>query len=199
MCRTVGTVPLGGEPHAGLSTARAGGTKWCPAPHSAVIFRGFALLPATLRTALGNLRRNKMRAALTALGVVIGVAAVIAMTEIGKGSQAAIEKTIANMGAFKLPIFPAPASTRGVKQGHWHFSDDETGGRRGDRLRMSCRRCRCAHGLCQGPGRLWQPQLGPAAADGHHAATTSSPAIGKTSRKASASPTTTSARATPSA
>ena len=58
-----------------------------------------ALLPPTLRTALGNLRRNKMRSALTALGVIIGVGAVIAMTEIGQGSKAAIEKTIASMGA----------------------------------------------------------------------------------------------------
>ena len=76
-----------------------------------------SLLPATLRTAVGNLRRNTMRSALTALGVIIGVGAVIAMTEIGEGSQAAIEKVIANMGAFKLPIFPAPASTGGVSQG----------------------------------------------------------------------------------
>ena len=45
------------------------------------------LVPPTLRTALGNLRRNKMRSALTALGVIIGVAAVIAMSEIGQGSK----------------------------------------------------------------------------------------------------------------
>ena len=46
-----------------------------------------SLLPPTLRTALGNLRRNKMRSALTALGVIIGVGAVIAMTEIGARIQ----------------------------------------------------------------------------------------------------------------
>jgi macrolide transport system ATP-binding/permease protein len=76
-----------------------------------------SLLPSTLRTALGNLRRNKMRSALTALGVIIGVGAVIAMTEIGEGSKVAIEKTIANMGAYKLIIFPWAASTAGVSQG----------------------------------------------------------------------------------
>ena len=43
------------------------------------------------------LRRNKMRAALTALGVIIGVGAVIAMSEIGEGSKAALQKTIALM------------------------------------------------------------------------------------------------------
>jgi len=75
------------------------------------------LFPPTLRTALGNLRRNKMRSALTALGVIIGVGAVIAMTEIGEGSKAAIEKTIASMGANKLVIFPSAANTGGVKQG----------------------------------------------------------------------------------
>jgi len=76
-----------------------------------------SLLPPTLRTALGNLRRNKMRSALTALGVIIGVGAVIAMTEIGQGSKAAIEKTIANMGAYKLIIFPSAANNAGVSQG----------------------------------------------------------------------------------
>jgi ABC-type lipoprotein export system ATPase subunit len=71
-------------------------------------------LPPTLRTALGNLRRNKMRSALTALGVIIGVGAVIAMTEIGQGSKVAIEKTIADMGANKIIIFPGSANNAGV-------------------------------------------------------------------------------------
>ena len=75
------------------------------------------LFPPTLRTAFGNLRRHKMRSALTVLGVVIGVAAVIAMTEIGQGSKAAIEKTIASMGASKIPIFPAAVNNGGVSQG----------------------------------------------------------------------------------
>ena len=73
--------------------------------------------PSTLRSAVNNLRRNVMRSTLTAIGVVIGVAAVIAMTEIGEGSKRAIEKTIASMGAYKLPIFPQAASTGGVSQG----------------------------------------------------------------------------------
>ncbi len=76
-----------------------------------------SLLPSTVRTSLGNLRRNKMRSMLTALGVIIGVGAVIAMTEIGEGSKKAIEKSIASMGAYKLIIFPFAASTAGVSQG----------------------------------------------------------------------------------
>ena len=58
-----------------------------------------------------------MRSVLTALGVIIGVGAVIAMTEIGQGSKAAIEKTIASMGAYKLIIFPWAANNGGVNQG----------------------------------------------------------------------------------
>ena len=68
-----------------------------------------SLIPPTWRTALSALRRNKMRSALTALGVIIGVGAVIAMTEIGDGSKAAVQKTIASMGANNLVILPGAA------------------------------------------------------------------------------------------
>ena len=76
-----------------------------------------ALLPATWRTALGALRRNKMRSGLSALGVIIAVAAVIAMTEIGQGSKATLQKGIASMGANTLMIFAGTTATGGVKQG----------------------------------------------------------------------------------
>jgi ABC-type antimicrobial peptide transport system permease subunit len=70
-----------------------------------------------LRTAFRALRRNIMRSALTTLGIVIGVGAVIAMTEIGQGSSAAVQKTIASMGANNLLIMPGTASTGGVSFG----------------------------------------------------------------------------------
>ncbi|AEB08855.1 ABC transporter permease [Desulfobacca acetoxidans] len=70
-----------------------------------------------LRTALNGLRRNILRAALTALGIIIGVAAVIAMMEIGRGSADAIQRTIASMGANNLIIFPGTASSGGVTFG----------------------------------------------------------------------------------
>ncbi len=57
-----------------------------------------SLFPRTFRTAFSALRRNKMRSALTTLGVVIGVSAVIAMMEIGQGSKTAMQKTIAPWG-----------------------------------------------------------------------------------------------------
>jgi ABC-type antimicrobial peptide transport system permease subunit len=63
------------------------------------------------------LRRNPMRAMLTTLGIVIGVGAVIAMMEIGAGSSAAIQKTIATMGANVLLVVPGTAASGGVSFG----------------------------------------------------------------------------------
>jgi ABC-type antimicrobial peptide transport system permease subunit len=70
-----------------------------------------------MRTALRAVRRNPMRAALTTLGIIIGVAAVIAMMEIGKGSSTALQRTIATMGANSILIMPGTASTGGVSMG----------------------------------------------------------------------------------
>jgi macrolide transport system ATP-binding/permease protein len=79
----------------------------------------FRLLPATWRTALSALRRNKMRSGLSALGVIIAVAAVIAMTEIGQGSKATLQKSIASMGANTIMVFSGAAtnSNTGVNKG----------------------------------------------------------------------------------
>jgi ABC-type antimicrobial peptide transport system permease subunit len=71
----------------------------------------------TLRTALLALGRNPMRAMLTTLGIVIGVAAVIAMMEIGNGSSSAIQKSIASMGANTVLILPGTAASGGVSFG----------------------------------------------------------------------------------
>ena len=85
------------------------------------LFRRFHLalprLRAMFRTAVHGLRRNILRAALTALGIIIGVAAVIAMMEIGRGSSSAIQRTIASMGANSLIIMPGTASSGGVSFG----------------------------------------------------------------------------------
>ncbi len=70
-----------------------------------------------LRIAVQGLRRNLLRAALTALGIIIGVAAVIAMMEIGRGSSSAIQRTIASMGANNLLILPGTAASGGVSFG----------------------------------------------------------------------------------
>jgi macrolide transport system ATP-binding/permease protein len=72
---------------------------------------------AMLRTAVHGLNRNIMRAALTALGIIIGVAAVIAMMEIGQGSSSAIQRTIASMGANNVLVMPGTATSGGVSFG----------------------------------------------------------------------------------
>jgi macrolide transport system ATP-binding/permease protein len=74
-------------------------------------------LPRTLRTAVNALRRNVMRSALTALGIIIGIAAVIAMMEIGQGSKKAVQQAIASMGANSLLVLPGAASSGGVTFG----------------------------------------------------------------------------------
>ena len=78
---------------------------------------GTVRLQKMFRTALNGLRRNVLRAALTTLGIIIGVAAVIAMMELGRGSSNAIQRTIASMGANNLLISPGTASSGGVSFG----------------------------------------------------------------------------------
>jgi macrolide transport system ATP-binding/permease protein len=76
-----------------------------------------ALFPATVRTAVNALRRNKMRSALTTLGIIIGVGAVIAMVEISQGSKAMLIKTMSTMGANNLQVQSGAASSGGISFG----------------------------------------------------------------------------------
>src|SRR3954447_24486800 len=71
----------------------------------------------TMKTATSALRRNVMRSALTTLGIIIGVGAVIAMMEIGRGSSASIQRTIASMGANNFSVQPGQAASGGVSFG----------------------------------------------------------------------------------
>ncbi len=71
----------------------------------------------TMRTALRALSRNPTRAALTTLGVVIGVAAVIAVVEIGQGTAYAVQQTLAAIGANVIQIDPSDAVKAGVSTG----------------------------------------------------------------------------------
>ena len=71
----------------------------------------------TLRTATIALRRNVLRSALTCLGIIIGVAAVIAMMEIGQGASSAIAKSIASMGANTVNVSPGAKVNGGVNLG----------------------------------------------------------------------------------
>ena len=57
-----------------------------------------------MRIALRALRRNKLRSFLTALGIIIGVAAVIAMVAIGEGAKARVEQAFTAMGTNLLIV-----------------------------------------------------------------------------------------------
>ena len=73
---------------------------------------------ATLKIALRALRRNKLRTVLTMLGIIIGVAAVIAMVGIGAGAKAMVEAQIAAMGQNVLLIFSGSVTRSGVYTGY---------------------------------------------------------------------------------
>jgi ABC-type lipoprotein export system ATPase subunit/ABC-type antimicrobial peptide transport system permease subunit len=81
------------------------------------------LIPATLRTAFGALRRNKMRSMLTTLGIIIGVSAVIAIFEISSGSREALIKTMSSMGANMLIVQSGAAASGGVS---WGIGSEKT-------------------------------------------------------------------------
>jgi len=69
------------------------------------------------RVALRSLTANKTRSALTMLGIIIGVAAVIAMLSIGQGAQAAITSQIESIGTNLLFVRPGSTQQGGVQQG----------------------------------------------------------------------------------
>ena len=69
----------------------------------------------TLIISLQSLSGNKLRSALTVLGIVIGVAAVIAMLGIGRGAQASITSNITSIGTNLLFIRPGATQQGGVK------------------------------------------------------------------------------------
>ncbi len=71
----------------------------------------------TLGTAIASLGSNKMRAGLTVLGIVIGVASVISLLSIGRGSQATITARIEALGTNLLFVRPGSTTARGVALG----------------------------------------------------------------------------------
>ncbi len=68
------------------------------------------------KIALRALANNKMRAFLTMLGIIIGVASVIAMLAIGQGSKISIQNQISDMGANMIMIHPGADRRGGVRQ-----------------------------------------------------------------------------------
>lgn len=72
---------------------------------------------AGIRIALNALRVNKMRSSLTMLGIIIGVAAVIAMVAIGSGAQARIQQQIASIGSNVIIVLSGSITSSGIRMG----------------------------------------------------------------------------------
>ena len=76
-----------------------------------------AFILLTVLTALRVLSRNRLRAGLTMLGIVIGVAAVIALVSIGQGARAAVRSQVASMGTNVIVVLPGATTVGGVRGG----------------------------------------------------------------------------------
>jgi putative ABC transport system permease protein len=76
-----------------------------------------AFLLLTVLTAVRILGRNRLRAGLTMLGIVIGVGAVIAMVSIGEGAKAAVSQRVASMGTNVIIVLPGATTAGGVRGG----------------------------------------------------------------------------------
>lgn len=72
---------------------------------------------STLRISINSLKVNKMRSALTSLGIIIGVSAVIIMLAVGNGASANVQKNIELMGSNLLTVRSASAKSGGVHMG----------------------------------------------------------------------------------
>ncbi len=74
-------------------------------------------LIATLRVALGALRVNAMRSALTMLGIIIGVAAVITMVGVGSGAQSQVAQQIEALGSNLILVRNGSVTSGGAQLG----------------------------------------------------------------------------------
>jgi putative ABC transport system permease protein len=68
-------------------------------------------------SAFRALQRNKMRSFLTMLGIIIGVAAVIAMLAIGQGAEYSVKQQINALGTNVLIVFPGSQQSGGLRMG----------------------------------------------------------------------------------
>jgi putative ABC transport system permease protein len=74
-------------------------------------------IPSTLKISLRALRVNKMRSALTMLGIIIGVGAVIAMLAVGTGASERISQQISSIGSNLIIILPGSTTSGGLRMG----------------------------------------------------------------------------------
>ena len=72
---------------------------------------------AGMKIAFSALRINKMRSALTMLGIIIGVAAVIAMVAVGSGAEARIKDQISSIGSNLIVVLSGSVTSSGIRMG----------------------------------------------------------------------------------
>jgi macrolide transport system ATP-binding/permease protein len=97
---------------AGILPSRAAGE---PDTRRSGVFLAFAVM--VIGTAMQAIWRNRMRSALTMLGVFIGVAALIAMVSVGQGANEAVRKQIESLGTNLLVVVPGATTRSGVRAG----------------------------------------------------------------------------------
>ncbi len=106
-----------------------------------------------LRVALKALRVNKLRSSLTMLGMIIGVAAVIAMLAIGGGAQERVREQLKNLGSNLMLILPGSTTTSGVRLGVGAAQDSDRG-RCAWRSRSTSKALSLLRRRCVGPGQV---------------------------------------------
>ncbi len=74
-------------------------------------------IPSTFKISLRALRVNKMRSALTMLGIIIGVGAVITMLAVGTGASEKISQQMASIGSNLLIVMPGSSTSGGIRMG----------------------------------------------------------------------------------
>src|SRR5262245_14966976 len=93
----------------------------------------------TLRVAFRAIGRNKLRSLLTMLGIIIGVACVVATISIGEGARMQIESQLRALGTNLLMVYPGTTTSSGARTG-WgtnsKLSDDDV-----DAIRKDCGSC----------------------------------------------------------
>src|SRR5215217_6909603 len=83
------------------------------------------LLGEIFRVALEAVRANKLRSFLTALGIIIGIAAVIAMVALGEGAQRMVQERLQGLGTNVLTVRPGQELFGGVDRGDARLTPDD--------------------------------------------------------------------------
>jgi macrolide transport system ATP-binding/permease protein len=109
-------VALPGGAATGVKVTAPAGAASAPLPDADAGI-GMAFLSMVVSASLQALERNKLRSALTMLGVFIGVAALIAMVAVGDGASSAVKKQLESLGTNMVVVQPGATTAGGVRAG----------------------------------------------------------------------------------